>query len=221
VSLFPGFEVWGLTGGIAAGKSQVAGLLVAAGIPVIDADLVARELSQPGGAAQGSDHSAYAEIVARFGTADRARLREIVFKDEAARRDLEAILHPRIVAESLRRMQQAAALAQASSHARLGARGVPLVVYEAALLVETGRYRDLDGLLVVDAPVELRLKRLVTRDGVAPELAERIIRAQATDEQRRAAATALIPNTGSLEELRAAVEAWVGQIAPLQTPSKR
>jgi dephospho-CoA kinase len=185
-------RVWGLTGGIASGKSQAARIFAEEGVPVIDADRIARELGSPGG-------TAYDEIVRRFGTGDRARLREIVFGDADARRDLESILHPRIVAESERR---------AAEHARQGARHV---LYEAALLVETGRYRELDGLLVIDAPAELRRARLIARDGVAPELADLILGAQATDAQRLAAATHVIPNAGTLEELRAAIRAWITQ----------
>jgi dephospho-CoA kinase len=192
-SAFPGFEVWGLTGGIAAGKSAAARFFVEAGVPVIDADLVARELSQPGGAA-------YDEIVQHFGTADRGRLREVVFKDADARRDLEAILHPRIQGESLRRMKD---VAQKTGRKR--------ILYEAALLVETERYRALDGLLVIDAPESVRRERLIARDGFAPELADQILAAQASDAERRKAATELISNTGTLEDLQAAVVGWIAR----------
>jgi dephospho-CoA kinase len=200
------FEVWGLTGGVAAGKSQAARFFAEAGIPVLDADALARELSSPGGAAHDM-------IARRFGTADRHRLREIVFGDPAARRDLEAILHPLIVAESLRRME---ALAQAAVSDRLAANPYAgnkkvRVIYEAALLVETGRHRELDGLLVVDAPADLRRQRLIAREGIAPELADRIIAAQISDDERRAVATALIPNTGTLDELRQAVGEWIAR----------
>lgn len=191
------FEIWGLTGGVAAGKSQVARFFVEAGIPVLDADVVARELSLPGGAA-------HEDIVNHFGTADRERLREIVFKDLDARRDLEAILHPRIYAESLRRLKDLAwAAAQPGKKAR--------VLYEAALLVETGRYRELDGLLVVDAPTDVRVKRLIARDGSAPEVAQQIIAAQVSDAARKAAASHVISNAGTLEELRQAVQGWIAE----------
>jgi dephospho-CoA kinase len=197
VSTTRDFEVWGLTGGVASGKSQVARIFSEAGIPVLDADLVARQLSQPGGAA-------YDDIVAHFGTADRGRLREIVFKDLDARRDLEAILHPRIQAESMRQMSL---LAKAAT--RPGKK-TP-VIYEAALLVETGRYKDLDGLLVVEAPAEVRAKRLQGRDGSSVEVAGQIIAAQTTDALRKAAATHVISNTGSLDDLRQTVQAWIAQ----------
>ncbi len=178
-------RVIGLTGGIAAGKSTVARFFEKAGVPVIDADQVARELSAPGGAA----HEA---ILKRFGTADRTELRKIVFGDPAARQDLESILHPLIRAES------------ASRIARLAA---PVVLYEAALLVETGRARELDGLVVVEAPREQRLRRLRARDGIQEELAARMLDAQTSDEERRNAATEVIVNAGGLAELEQKVAA--------------
>ena len=181
------FEIWGLTGGIASGKSTVGRYLSEAGLPVIDADQIARELALPGGRAHGA-------IIQRFATDDRKKLREIVFADPAARKDLEAILHPLIAAESLERMQ---------------ASGAPLIIYEAALLVETGRYKSFAGLIVVDAPREERLKRLMLRDGTSPELAERILDSQIPDQDRRDAATILLLNHGNLSELRARTLALV------------
>ena len=83
------------------------------------------------------------------------------------------------------------------------------VIYEAALLVETGRYRTMNGLIVVDCPRELRKKRLMTRDGHSPELAEQILNSQISDEERRAAATVLLENRGSLEDLREKVKDFV------------
>ena len=180
-------DVWGLTGGVAAGKSLAARYFNEAGIPVFDADRIARELSAPGGAA-------HAAILQRFGTDDRARLREIAFGDEGARRDLEAILHPLIRAESFRRVRDFAAAWKQT--------GRPKVVYEAALLVETGRDKDLKGLIVVDAPREQRLKRLIERDRCRPELAEKILAAQLGDRARLSAATHVLDNSGSPDDLR-------------------
>jgi dephospho-CoA kinase len=175
-------KVWGLTGGIASGKSTVAKFLAEQGIPVIDADQVSRELSSPGG-------MAHAAILARFGTDDRALIREKVFKDLEARRDLEAILHPMIRQESMRRIQQFTGP----------------VIYEATLLVETGRYKDFAGLLVVEAPLEARKTRLVLRDALPERLADQIIAAQLSDAERRKVATVVIQNDGDLEKLRAQV----------------
>ncbi len=192
-----GARIFGLTGGIASGKSTVARLLAAAGIPVVDADLIARELNSEGG-------KAYPAIVQRFGTADRRELRKLVFSDPQARKDLEAILHPLIQAESLVRLHAAAN----------SSRFQPAVLaYEAALLVETGRYRDFEGLIVVDAPREVRRQRLITRDGLAPELADAILASQASDEERRAVATLVIDNSGNLTELRDRVNEVISRIA--------
>lgn len=180
--------VIGLTGGVASGKSTVARLIEKKlGTPVVDADRIARELSSPGGRAAGA-------IQARFGTLERAELRAKVFADPQARRDLEAILHPLIAEESR---------AQVAQHAD---RGAGRVVYEAALLVETGRYREMDGIIVVQAPPEQRIARLMERDGIGREQAEAMIRVQATDEERAAVAGHVIQNSGSLEDLEAAVE---------------
>lgn len=180
-------RIWGLTGGIASGKSTVAKLFEKEGIPVIDADRVARELSAPGGAA-------HAAILQRFGTDDRTKLREKVFAEPEARRDLEAILHPLIQAESLRRFRTLA-------DAFPGDPSRFVALYEAALLVETGSYRNFEGLIVVTAPLAERKRRLMERDGLSEGLADKILAAQASDTDRKRAATVVIENDGSREEL--------------------
>jgi dephospho-CoA kinase len=176
-------RVWGLTGGIASGKSLAARFFAEAGIPVIDADQISRELSQPGGAAQSA-------IQKRFGTTDRTELRKLVFADPAARRDLESILHPLIKLESLNRIKKL---------------GAPAVVYEAALLVEGGRYKELDGLIVVTSPLAQRRARLIARDGIAPELADQMIAAQLSDADRTKVANHVLENNGTEDDLRAKV----------------
>ena len=181
------YRVYGLTGGIAAGKSTVARILESMGLPIIDADQIARDISAPGGRA----HEA---ILERFGTADRAQLRQIVFSDSKARKDLEALLHPLIQIESLARMETIKA---------------PVVIYEAALLVETGRDKELDGLLVVEAPKAERIRRLVERDQTSTELAEKMTAAQTADDERRARATWIIRNDQGLPELEAQVRGWI------------
>jgi len=175
---------WGLTGGAASGKSTVAKYFVELGIPVLDADVISRHLSEAGGAA-------HDEIVRRFGHADRIKLREIVFKDPSARKDLENILHPHIIRESQAELER---LAQET--------GARVVLYEASLLVETGRYKSFDGLIVVDCPREIRAQRLITRNGISAEMADLILNAQTSDRKRREAATILIENSASLDELR-------------------
>ncbi|MGE0615506.1 MAG: dephospho-CoA kinase [Bacteriovoracia bacterium] len=181
--------VVGLTGGIAAGKSAVARFFAEAGVPVLDADVISRELSASGGAA-------HATISKEFGTTDPSALREQVFQDPSARTKLESILHPLIIAESERRFEQ---LGQASPPPAF-------VVYEAALLVETGRYREFDALVVVDATPEVRRERLAKRNKDAARLAEKILRAQAGDAARLKVATHVVKNSGSLDELRSQVQ---------------
>ena len=178
-------RIWGLTGGVASGKSSAARFFREAGIPVVDADEVARELSAPGG-------GAFASIVARFGTADRAELRRIVFADPAARAALEGILHP---------------LIRSASQARLEALPGNVALYEAALLVEKGVPPGFEGLIVVEAPREERLRRLMARDAIDRTLAEKMIDAQASDAERRAAATHLLVNDAGEDTLRLRVTA--------------
>lgn len=183
----------GLTGGIGSGKSKVAEIFASLGVPVIDADLVAREVVEPG-------TPALAEVAAAFGPGvlgpdgrlDRARLRTRIFADDTARTRLEAILHPRIRA----RME---ALARAAD-----AEYCLLVI---PLLVERGQRKLVDRVLVVDAPEPLQVERVCARDGVTPEAARAIIRTQAPRAVRLAAADDVVRNTGAEARLRREVEA--------------
>jgi dephospho-CoA kinase len=175
-------KVWGLTGGIASGKSTAAKFFKEAGLPVVDADLIARDLRAQGGAA-------YEPIFKRFGTTNASRLREIVFNDAQAKKDLEGILHPLIRFESDVRIKAAA-------------EGGKTVIYEAALLVEANRYQQLTGLIVIQAPYELRLQRLLTRDQANPELAKKILDSQISDADRNRAATHVLNNGGTPQELQ-------------------
>jgi dephospho-CoA kinase len=181
-----------VTGGIASGKSEVTRRFEARGIQILDADLIARALVEPG-------QPALAEIRARFGPGvldasgrlDRRRLREQVFADAAARRALEAILHPR-VRDALR-----AGVTGASG---------PFVLLAIPLLVESGDYAWVDRVLVVDVPREVQRARVMQRDAVDRAGAEAVIAAQATREARLARATDVIVNDGTLADLDAAVE---------------
>ena len=189
-------RVIGLTGGIASGKSTVAGMLAALGAEVIDADQVARDLVAPG-------QPALDEIVAAFGAAvltasgelDRKRLGARVFAEPSERRRLDAILHPRIGAETARRIAEA------------GARGVPVVVYEAALLVENGLHRLLDGLIVVAVDEAVQRARLSSRDLLAGDEVAQRLAAQAPLADKLAAADYVIDNQGDREATRRQVEA--------------
>ena len=179
--------VVGLTGGIASGKSTVAEHFAALGVPVIDADAVAREVVAPGEPALQALIEAFGEtIVAGDGTLDRARLREIAFSDDAHRRQLEAILHPAIG----ERMQQ-----------RIHEADSPYVIQMVPLLVETGGHQLVDRVLVVDAPEATQVERVTARDGVPAEQAEAILRAQADREQRLAHADDVILNDGDPQHL--------------------
>ena len=184
--------VVGLTGGIGSGKSTVADAFAALGVPVIDTDIIARELTAQDGAALDAIRAAFGESVMQAdGTLDRAALRRRVFTDVAARHQLEAILHPLI------RQHVEQTLAQ------LTARYALLVI---PLLVETGAYRDvLTRTLVVDCPEETRIARVMARSGLVRHEVMAILSAQATRAERLAAADDVILNTASPEDLRAAV----------------
>jgi len=186
----------GLTGGIASGKSAVADRFAARGIAVVDADVAAREVVAPG-------QPALADIVAAFGddvlqadgTLDRAALRRHVFGDDAARRRLEAILHPRI---------------RVRMHEQARRAGGPYVIVAIPLLAEGGgrlAYPWLDRILVVDVPREVQLARLVRRDGIELPLAERMLAAQADRASRLAISDDVIVNEGALALLDAEVDA--------------
>jgi len=184
----------GLTGGIGSGKSTVADCFAAHGVPVIDTDVIARDLTAPGGAALEAIRSAFGETVMRAdGGLDRAALRRRVFADAGDRRRLEAILHPRI-----RRAVEQARAALTASYA--------LIVIP--LLVETGGYPDLlNRVLVVDCPEELQVARVMARSGLAHDEVTAILAAQAGRAERLAAADDVIVNTASPEALRSQVTA--------------
>lgn len=190
-------KIVGLTGGIGAGKSTVARLLAEHGAVIVDADAIARQVVEPGTPGLADIVDAFgAGVLSADGTLDRPGLGRIVFADPVALRKLEAITHPRISAESAR------LIAVAETEGR------PVLVHDIPLLVENGLPETFEDVLVVEAPDELRLARLEER-GLPREQALERMKAQATNEQRRAAATYLIDNSGSLESLRARVdEVW-------------
>jgi dephospho-CoA kinase len=189
-------KVVGLTGGIACGKSTLAGFLRERGVPVVDADEVARAVVAPG-------RDAHAEIVAAFGQGvvapdgaiDRRALAARVFADPQTRKRLEAITHPRILEESERRFRA------------LEAAGERVVVYEAALLVETGRHMKMDALVVVSCAPEVQERRLVAQKGFSPEDARARIAAQRPLAEKEAVADVVVRNDGTLDEARAATHA--------------
>ena len=186
----------GLTGGIASGKSAVSRGLVRRGIPVIDADQIARELVAPGSGALREIVEAFGrEVLAPEGALDRSRLGAIVFPDEAKRRRLEAILHPRIRAEQDGRLQ------------KLEGEGVPVAVVDAALMIEGGGWRRFDLLVVVDSREEDQIARLRGRNGLDEEAARARVRAQMPLAEKVKFADRVVDNRGSLDELEARAEA--------------
>jgi dephospho-CoA kinase len=179
----------GLTGGIASGKSLVAAELAARGAVVIDADLLAREVVEPGTDGLAAVVARFGEDLLHEGRLDRARLGQIVFADPEARRDLERIVHPAVRA-------RAAELERAAP-------SDAVVVHVIPLLVETGQQDRFDLVVVVDVDQQTQLTRLVSRDGLSEADARARVTAQASREQRRAAADIVIDNSGSVTDLKA------------------
>lgn len=187
-------RVVGLTGGIACGKSTVSDMLRRLGVPIVDADLVAREVVEPA--------SPVLEAVARAlgpealrpdGTLDRAWVGALVFRDAAARARLNAIVHPAIQARSAELL---------AAHAKAGA---PIAVYDAALILENGLGGSLDALIVVAVPEDVQVARLVQRDGIDEAAALARIRAQMPLAEKIAAADWVVDNSGTLAETEARV----------------
>lgn len=183
----------GLTGGIASGKSAVAERLAELGAVIVDADVLAREVVDPGTPGLAAIERRFGPDVLRTdGRLDRAALGAIVFDDPEARRDLEAIVHPAVRA-------RAAQLTRAAPPDAVVVQVIPL-------LVETGQQKAFDRVVAVDVDPEVQLQRLVRRSGLPVDQARARINAQATREQRLAAADDVIDNNGTVEQLRAAVD---------------
>ncbi|MCZ8130632.1 MAG: dephospho-CoA kinase [Steroidobacteraceae bacterium] len=183
----------GLTGGIASGKSAVADAFARRGIEIVDTDVLAREVVEPGTPALAAVVETFGpDVLGPDGRLDRRRLRTRVFADPAERQRLEAILHPAI---------------RAAMRSRAAAATTPYVVIAIPLLVENGLQSQVDRVLVVDCPPELQLARLLARDGETPEGARAILAAQATREARLVEADDVVTNAGTLAELEAQVAA--------------
>ncbi|MCB1758871.1 MAG: dephospho-CoA kinase [Gammaproteobacteria bacterium] len=184
--------VVGLTGGIGCGKSAVSDRFAALGVPVIDADLVAREVVAPG-------QPALREIAARFGedliladgTLDRAGLRSIVFDHPDARQALESILHPRI---------------RATMRQRLEALDTAYAILAIPLLLETGQSRDVDRVLVVDCSESVQIARVTRRDKVSEAQARAILAVQTPRQNRLQHADDIIDNSGTLDALEPQID---------------
>lgn len=184
----------GLTGGIGSGKSTVARMLEARGAVVFDADVLAREAVEPGTPGHAAVIERFgANVLAPGGELDREALASIVFADPAARRDLEAIVHP----EVRRRFAEGSEAYRDTDR---------VVVFSAPLLVETGMHTAFDVLVVVSATADTQIGRLMRDRGMSEESVRSRIDAQATPEARAEVADVLVDNEGSVEELEAQVE---------------
>jgi len=184
----------GLTGGIGAGKSTVARMLAERGAVVIDADLIARELVEPGQPALAELVEAFGPQVLRSdGSLNRGLLAHLAFGSPEATQRLNAIMHPRIARESARRIE--------------AVHGVEVVVYDMPLLVETGQQDAVDVVVVVDVPEDEQMRRAVTFRGLGEEDVRRRMQAQAGRSERTGVADYVIDNSGTLEQTREQVDA--------------
>jgi dephospho-CoA kinase len=191
----------GLTGGIGSGKSTVAALLAARGAVIVDADRIAREVLEPGTPGLAAVVDVFGpDVLTAEGSLDRPALAAVVFADPAARARLDEVVHPRV------RARAAELVAAAPADA--------VVVQDVPLLVETGQAGSYDLVLVVEADLETRVRRLVDR-GLTEQDARARIASQATDAQRRAVADVVLLNDGAREELAAQVDRfWAERVVP-------
>ncbi|WP_445256689.1 dephospho-CoA kinase [Nocardioides aurantiacus] len=195
----------GLTGGVASGKSTVAAVLRELGAVVIDADVLAREVVEPGTPGLQAVVEAFGTgLLTEDGRLDRPAMGRLVFADAEARTRLEQIVHPLVYAR----------IVELESQAPAGA----VVVHDIPLLTENGRQGDFDCVVVVDAPEELQLERMVADRGWTTDDARARIAAQATREQRRAIATYVIENTGTREDLHDRVVEVFEAVRPAAGP---
>ena len=191
----------GLTGGIGSGKSTVSRLLAEHGAVIVDADVIAREVVEPGTPGLAAIVEAFGSaILAADGSLDRPALAAVVFAEPDERRKLDGIVHPLVRARAV----EVAAAAPSDA----------VVVHDVPLLAETGQASSYDLVLVVEADPGTRVARLVQR-GLTAEDARARIAAQATDEERRAIADVVLDNSGTPDELEAQVDRfWAERVAP-------
>jgi dephospho-CoA kinase len=187
--------VVGLTGGIGSGKSAAAAEFERLGATVVDTDAIAHQLTQPGGRAIPELERIFgAALIGGSGAMDRAKMRSLVFADPAAKKALEALLHPMIREESERRIA--------------AARG-PYVVHVVPLLTESPDYRSrVDRVLVIDTPEDLQIERVRSRSGLSEAEVRAVIASQASRVERLAAADDVIENRGTIDALRKQVAAY-------------
>jgi dephospho-CoA kinase len=185
----------GLTGGIGSGKSTVSHLLGNLGAGVIDTDLIAHQITAPGGKAIPAIQKEFgSEYIDAQGALIRPKMRTLVFEDSKSRLFLEQITHPLIREETTK---QAIALAQSDA---------PYLLFVVPLLIESGSWRNLvDYLTVVDCPIETQIARVMQRNNIPRQAVENILKAQASRQERLQAANAVIENQGDLASLELAV----------------
>lgn len=183
-------QIIGLTGGIASGKSTVSSMLREMGAQVIDADEIARQVVEPGSPALAEIARRFPGVIGTDGRLDRARLADRIFADPSERSALNAIVHPRV---------HQAFLDKSEAIARAGAN---TVIYDAALLIENGLHRQMDGVILVTATPELQRARLMARSHLSPEQAEARLAAQMPLSQKVPLARWLVANSGDLASTR-------------------
>lgn len=194
-------HLFGLTGGIASGKSAVAARLRSRGVPIIDADALSRDAVALGSEGLAEVVRAFGDgVLSADGTLDRKKLAAIVFNDDAKRKTLNGILHPRV---TMLTMEHAARLRDA---------GEPLACYEAALIVENGVADAFRPLVVVGAPEDVQVARACARDRATPDEARARIRAQMPLAEKTKVADFVIVNDGTLEDLHRKTDDVLGQV---------
>ena len=192
-----------LTGGIGSGKSLVATELAARGAVIIDADVLAREVVEPGTPALAAIIDKFGPQIMRDGKLDRSQLGAIVFADPDARRDLERIVHPAVRARA--------------AELELAADPDAVVVHVIPLLVETGQQEDFDVVVTIDVDHETQIQRLIARNGFSRAEAAARVDAQASSEERRTAADVVVDNNGNLDDLREQIAALWGVLTSAAT----
>ena len=193
----------GLTGGIASGKSTVSRILGDLGVPVIDADVIAREVVAPGSAALGRVVDAFGEeVLSDDKSLNRARLGEIIFSDASKKKILEGILHPEIIAEQDRRLKNMESEGN-----------TPIAVVDAAVMIESGSWKRFDLIVVVDCDESQQISRLCRRNGMREEEAMRRIEAQMPLSEKVKYADHVIDNRGSMDDTRKQVEELIKSLS--------
>jgi dephospho-CoA kinase len=195
-------RLFGLTGGIASGKSTVSRMLRELGAHVLDADVIAREVVEPGTPGLAAIAARFPNVLTPDGRLDRAKLGARVFADPTERAALNAIIHPLVGQAFLEKMQA------------LAAQGLERVIYDVPLLIENGLQGGMDGVLLIWVPRHLQKARLMARDGLDEGAAEARIGAQLPLDDKRQHATWIVDNSGDLASTRAQVEqVWQAMLA--------